>query len=240
MQDALRAVLLCTNNIWREAIVAALRIQNIEVLPARAAPGGHGFAATNDDGPAGADRIPDVALIAADHDPADLAQGMAALPIANWVVIGGQAQQPLVAQLQAAGRSVSLASPALDGRQLAHVAALAALGQPICTTPDLLCPAPHDGDMLDQAGLDEEQWQLMRCLSEGLSNKEIARLHQTSEGAVKARIRVLLSRLGVTNRTQAAVIGARAGLRMERGTPRPRLVFQQPSVPPAALYALAS
>ncbi|MCC2981146.1 helix-turn-helix transcriptional regulator [Sphingomonas sp. IC4-52] len=227
MQDALRAVLLCTNSIWREAIAAALKLQNIEVI-ASAAPA---------DGEA---RGADVALVAADLDPAGLGDEVAALPIDNWVVIGGPAQQSLVAQLQGAGRSVSLASPSLNGRQLAHVAALAALGQPTCTTPALLPDQPRDSDTLDQAGLDDEQWQLMRCLSEGLSNKEIARLHQTSEGAVKARIRVLLSRLGVTNRTQAAVIGARAGLRLERAAARPRLVFEAPCRPQSSLYALAS
>lgn len=226
MQDALRAVLLCTNSIWREAIAAALKLQNIDVTAPAAL--------------ASEDRPVDVALVAADLDPAGRGDELAALPINNWVVIGGPAQQSLVAQLQAAGRSVSLAAPSLNGRQLAHVAALAALGQPTCTTPDLLPDQPRDRDTLDQAGLDDEQWQLMRCLSEGFSNKEIARLHQTSEGAVKARIRVLLSRLGVTNRTQAAVIGARAGLRMERAAARPRLVFEAPCRPSPSLYALAS
>lgn len=46
---------------------------------------------------------------------------------------------------------------------------------------------------------------LLRYLAEGKSNKEIARQFGTSESTVKVQVRVLLYKLGVRNRTQAAI-----------------------------------
>jgi DNA-binding NarL/FixJ family response regulator len=162
------------------------------------------------------------------------------LMIDNWLVIGSVANQSVIKKLISTGRRVSVASPKLGGRQLAHVASLAALGQPTCATDDCASCRPRDANKLDEAALDEDQWLLMRCLAEGLSNKEIARLQTTSEGAVKARVRALLSRLGATNRTQAAVIGARAGLRLERTAPKQQLVFDTPPERARTFFALVS
>lgn len=53
---------------------------------------------------------------------------------------------------------------------------------------------------------------LLRYLSDGLSNKEIARAKDCTEGTVKVHIRQLMLKLGVANRTQAAVLAVRAGL----------------------------
>jgi DNA-binding NarL/FixJ family response regulator len=64
--------------------------------------------------------------------------------------------------------------------------------------------------------LTEDQVRLMQFLSEGYSNKEIALLEQTAENTVKMRVRALLAKLDVSNRTQAAVIAARAGMRFIR------------------------
>jgi two-component system nitrate/nitrite response regulator NarL len=46
---------------------------------------------------------------------------------------------------------------------------------------------------------------ILNCLLEGDSNKGIARKIRVSEGTVKIHIQRLLRRLGVRNRTEAAV-----------------------------------
>jgi DNA-binding CsgD family transcriptional regulator len=66
------------------------------------------------------------------------------------------------------------------------------------------------------AGLTLDQVRLMQLLSEGYSNKAIALLEQAAENTIKMRVRVLLAKLDVTNRTQAAVMAARAGMRLDQ------------------------
>ena len=63
--------------------------------------------------------------------------------------------------------------------------------------------------MLKNANLGPDHVTLLRYLSDGLSNKEIARAKDCTEGTVKVHIRQLVLKLGVANRTQAVV---RAGL----------------------------
>lgn len=53
--------------------------------------------------------------------------------------------------------------------------------------------------------LTERQMDVLRLLSRGASNKEIARTLDLSEKTVKAHVTAVLTRLNVTNRTQAAV-----------------------------------
>src|SRR5690606_33854149 len=73
--------------------------------------------------------------------------------------------------------------------------------------------APSDERLqIMSAGLGPSQWKLLHHLANGLSNKEIARKDGATVNAVKVRVRTVLARLGVTNRTQAAVLVARAGL----------------------------
>jgi two-component system, NarL family, nitrate/nitrite response regulator NarL len=50
-----------------------------------------------------------------------------------------------------------------------------------------------------------QQVAVLQCLLSGASNKEIARKLAISDGTVKVHIRVLLSKLKLKNRTQAAV-----------------------------------
>lgn len=55
------------------------------------------------------------------------------------------------------------------------------------------------------ANLTGRQQQILGLLVEGCSNKEIARRCDLSEATVKVQVRAILRRLGVDNRTQAAV-----------------------------------
>ncbi len=62
-----------------------------------------------------------------------------------------------------------------------------------------------------QKGLTERQIDIVKCIAEGLSNKQIAyKLHLT-EGTVKVHITVILKVLNVKNRTSAVIEAAKRG-----------------------------
>jgi DNA-binding NarL/FixJ family response regulator len=53
---------------------------------------------------------------------------------------------------------------------------------------------------------------VLRCIAEGLSNKEIARKLDLTEGTVKGYVSQILAKLKMTDRTQAALHAVRRGL----------------------------
>lgn len=57
---------------------------------------------------------------------------------------------------------------------------------------------------LDTETLSPREWDVLRLLSDGLKNREIADLLSVSENTVKTHIRAILSKLSLKNRTQAA------------------------------------
>jgi len=60
--------------------------------------------------------------------------------------------------------------------------------------------------------LTERQRETLELLAQGLSNKEIARQLGLLESTVKAHLKVILKKLGATNRTQAALLATQHGL----------------------------
>jgi ATP/maltotriose-dependent transcriptional regulator MalT len=56
----------------------------------------------------------------------------------------------------------------------------------------------------DTETLSPREWDVLRLLSDGLKNREIADLLNVSENTVKTHIRAILSKLSLKNRTQAA------------------------------------
>lgn len=137
----------------------------------------------------------------------------------HWLVLSRDRHDPLTVILNRSGADVCVIPDDIDGIELAHAAALVASGSKV--TMGRFCDVFTADEMqrLSDASLDEGQWRLMAMLADGYTNKTIARIDDTSEAAIKARIRILLDRLNVTNRTQAAVMAARAGLRYEMKTP---------------------
>lgn len=57
----------------------------------------------------------------------------------------------------------------------------------------------------DEPRLSPRQIQILAAITYGLSNKGIARQLDVSEATVKVQVRIILSKIGVSNRTQAAV-----------------------------------
>jgi DNA-binding NarL/FixJ family response regulator len=60
--------------------------------------------------------------------------------------------------------------------------------------------------------LSERELEVLRLLARGLNNPEIAHRLYLSEGTVRNYVSTILTKLDVTDRTQAAVMAIRAGL----------------------------
>jgi two-component system, NarL family, response regulator LiaR len=87
--------------------------------------------------------------------------------------------------------------PQVAGKVLRHVA-----HQPAQVLPDR--------NLISQLG--DREREVLRLLATGLSNAEIAQTLFLSVGTVKNYVSVILSKLGVADRTQAAILAMRAGL----------------------------
>lgn len=73
-------------------------------------------------------------------------------------------------------------------------------------------PSPSLPDQQILGTLNDRERELLRLLGRGLNNAEIAQSLYLSEGTVKNYISILFSKLGVTDRTQAALFAIRSGL----------------------------
>jgi DNA-binding NarL/FixJ family response regulator len=63
-----------------------------------------------------------------------------------------------------------------------------------------------------RTGLSQRELQVVRLVVDGLSNKEIAFRMSVSEATVKLHVSNMLTKIGVTDRTQAAVAAVRRGI----------------------------
>lgn len=58
----------------------------------------------------------------------------------------------------------------------------------------------------------DRQFDILNCISRGHSNKQIARELELSENTVKVHVSAMLKSLGLSNRTQAGILGQKLGL----------------------------
>ncbi|WP_242893551.1 response regulator [Actinomadura litoris] len=82
--------------------------------------------------------------------------------------------------------------------------------------------APPGAPGLD--GLTPREWEVFRCLGEGLSNGEIARRLDMAETTTKTHVSRILGKLGLRSRVQAAILAqetAAAGRARPGGAPTP-------------------
>jgi len=63
-----------------------------------------------------------------------------------------------------------------------------------------------------EAGLSQDELDILRLLAEGVTNKEIAQRLHWSEVSVKRKLQAIFDKLGVQDRTRAAVEAIRQGL----------------------------
>jgi DNA-binding NarL/FixJ family response regulator len=60
--------------------------------------------------------------------------------------------------------------------------------------------------------LTDTEVRVLRLIAQGKANKEIARILSSSEATVKWQVRTILSKLGVQDRTHAAMVGLKRGI----------------------------
>ena len=105
-------------------------------------------------------------------------------------------QEELVKAIIDTANGLSHIDPHVAGKLLDRITR-----QPVSVMPD--------GKLISQ--LSDREREVLRLLATGLSNTEIAQTLFLSEGTVKNYVSALFSKLGVTDRTQAAILAIRAG-----------------------------
>lgn len=108
---------------------------------------------------------------------------------AGYLLKNAQPQE-VARAVRAAHRGEALLDPAVAARLLATLAA--------------------DDDPLDR--LTPRERDVLQLIGRGFPNKQIARELRLSEKTVKTHVGHVLAKLGVTDRTQAAVVAVRAGI----------------------------
>ncbi|WP_372624838.1 LuxR C-terminal-related transcriptional regulator [Falsiroseomonas sp.] len=98
------------------------------------------------------------------------------------------------------------------------------------TMPQVPGPQAAASGLTDR--LAPRQLEVLRALADGCTNKDIAQRLLMEETTVKIHVRQIIRRLGVANRTQAALLAHRCGISQARGTGMQEGAAD-PSVPPA-------
>ncbi|HOU14674.1 MAG TPA: response regulator transcription factor [Anaerolineae bacterium] len=111
-------------------------------------------------------------------------------------LLKGAPRANLIAAVKGAAAGESHIDPAVAGKLLGHIARQGA-------------PAV-DSTLLD--ALSDRELEILRLVARGLSNAEIATHLFLSPGTVRNYVSAILTKLNVTDRTQAAVLALRHGL----------------------------
>lgn len=75
-------------------------------------------------------------------------------------------------------------------------------------------PASENSIVKEKGYLTPRQGDVLKLVNEGMSNKEIARALELTEGTVKVHCKAIFRALGVVNRTQAAVLLAKSNMKI--------------------------
>lgn len=120
------------------------------------------------------------------------------------VLTSGEMCARMAAELLDAGAD-GLLSLDMEVEALVHAVRVVIFGGRICSAP-LLAGAPEpQAASAGKVSLTARQAEILAGLSDGRTNKEIARQLGISEATVKVQVRSLLRKIGASNRTQAAV-----------------------------------
>jgi DNA-binding NarL/FixJ family response regulator len=111
--------------------------------------------------------------------------------------------QDLAQAIHAVHKGIYQLDPAVAGKVVASLG-----GAPqAATTPGSAVPSPAR-----TSELSEREIEVLRFIAQGASNREIAEALVITEGTVKNHISNILSRLGLRDRTQAAIYAREKGL----------------------------
>ncbi|MBL8096542.1 MAG: response regulator transcription factor [Anaerolineales bacterium] len=199
VREGLRAILKTAGDIdvvgvaqnGAEAVELVARLKPAVVLMDLKMPGVNGVQATR--------RIhaeqPDVRVLVLTTYDADDWVFDAIRAGASGYLLKDSPSESLLSAIRGTAAGQAHLDPAVAGKVLARVAAT--------------LPAPDAGIARD---LSERELDILRLIARGLTNADIASRLFLSEGTVRNYVSQVLAKLGVADRTQAAVIALRHGL----------------------------
>jgi DNA-binding NarL/FixJ family response regulator len=123
-------------------------------------------------------------------------------------LISGEATRDLAEQALAAG-AAGFVPKTLSAKSLVNAVRFMAMGETYMPI-ELMTAEEQRHPLLET--LSRRELQVLRGLTEGKANKEIARDLEVQEPTVKLHVKTLYRKLSVTNRTQAALAARTAGL----------------------------
>lgn len=141
-------------------------------------------------------------------------------PVPVVIVSGSRSKATIRAAIDAGARGYVLKSS--NGEILKHVLPLVLSGELYVPAQAVTTEEPSQefdtGSPLDEGGefnpdfksLTPRETQVLKLLTLGYSNKEIARSLGMLEGTVKVHVKSIMKKLGVNNRTQAAIAANRS------------------------------
>jgi two-component system, NarL family, nitrate/nitrite response regulator NarL len=189
--------------------------------------------------------LPDVVLLDASGHNEDIAGSLEVLrkhyPQAHLVVLSATVSTNILGQAFGAGASGYLLKDISSGA-LIECLNLVVMGEKVfpTTLADLLVHAGTDVRESEpnpsQSGgepVTRREWQILDCLVDGDPNKRIAQKLAITEATVKVHLRTLLRKLGVRNRTQAAIWKMHHTPPTMHGSLRPERAAKMTTEPPS-------
>lgn len=165
---------------------------------------------------------PDVILIdlAAERVAEDLRETTSVFPTVPVVVLSDSLSVKIFSSCLAAGINGYLLKDISAAALCAalHFVLLGGKVFPTDLAASLVCDAPHATShhrrlsAITRYRLTRREMQILWCLVQGDSNKLIARRLDTTDATVKVQMKTLVRKIGVRNRTQAAVWAVANGL----------------------------
>ncbi len=130
------------------------------------------------------------------------------LPI---VLLSGQANTQIMRQVLQAGAAGFVTKSAVSDEMLRAVRSV--LDGFVYVPQELQNACNPANEAVDRPPLTQRQELVLRCLLDGLANREIAEQLHISEETVKTHVAAILRHFDVQNRTQAVVAAGREGYR---------------------------
>ncbi|MEQ8877087.1 MAG: response regulator transcription factor [Phycisphaerales bacterium] len=125
-------------------------------------------------------------------------------------LLTGDASRALAEQALELG-AAGFVPKTLSAKSLVNAIRFMAMGEQYLPAGFMTAEEPQSKHPLAQK-LTERERQVLKGLTEGKANKEIARDLDLSEPTVKLHVKTLYRKVGASNRTQAALIAREAGL----------------------------
>ena len=125
-------------------------------------------------------------------------------------LLTGDASRALAEQALELG-AAGFVPKTLSAKSLVNAIRFMAMGEQYLPAGFMTAEEPQSKHPLAQKLTDRER-QVLKGLTEGKANKEIARDLELSEPTIKLHVKTLYRKVGASNRTQAALIAREAGL----------------------------